>query len=103
MAPPRITSLILDDTALRGRQQGRHYRGACGVCPGQRGIKKYASAASTSGTTVMISMLISLRCSSLYDERGGVRIEDLIAITDKGAKVLTHSLKDLTIFEPDKE
>jgi Xaa-Pro aminopeptidase len=39
----------------------------------------------------------------IYDERGGVRIEDLIAITDKGAEVLTHSPKDLTVIEPNKE
>ena len=31
----------------------------------------------------------------IYDERGGVRIEDLIAITDNGAEVLTHSPKNL--------
>ena len=31
---------------------------ACGVCWGRRGIKKYASAPTTSGTTVMISMVI---------------------------------------------
>jgi Xaa-Pro aminopeptidase len=39
----------------------------------------------------------------IYDERGGVRIEDLIAITDRGTEVLTHSPKDLTIFESNRE
>jgi Xaa-Pro aminopeptidase len=36
----------------------------------------------------------------IYDERGGVRIEDLIAIAYSGAEVLTHSPKDLTVIEP---
>jgi Xaa-Pro aminopeptidase len=39
----------------------------------------------------------------IYDERGGVRIEDLIAITDNGAEVLTHSPKDLRTIEPSRE
>jgi Xaa-Pro aminopeptidase len=33
----------------------------------------------------------------IYDERGGVRIEDLIAITDNGVEVLSDSQKDLKI------
>jgi Xaa-Pro aminopeptidase len=39
----------------------------------------------------------------IYDERGGVRIEDLIAITDNGAEVLTHSPKKLRTIEPNRE
>jgi Xaa-Pro aminopeptidase len=39
----------------------------------------------------------------IYDERGGVRIEDLIAITDNGAEVLTHSPKNLRTIEPNRE
>jgi Xaa-Pro aminopeptidase len=38
----------------------------------------------------------------IYDERGGVRIEDLIAITDNGVEVLTHSPKDLRAIEPNR-
>jgi Xaa-Pro aminopeptidase len=39
----------------------------------------------------------------IYDERGGVRIEDLIAITDNGVEVLTHSPKNLRTIEPNRE
>jgi Xaa-Pro aminopeptidase len=39
----------------------------------------------------------------IYDERGGVRIEDLIAITENGAEVLTHSPKNLRTIEPDRQ
>jgi Xaa-Pro aminopeptidase len=39
----------------------------------------------------------------IYDERGGVRIEDLIAITDNGVEVLTHAPKDLRTIEPSRE
>ena len=39
----------------------------------------------------------------IYDERGGVRIEDLIAITDNGVEVLTHAPKDLRTIVPNSE
>jgi Xaa-Pro aminopeptidase len=39
----------------------------------------------------------------IYDERGGVRIEDLIAITDNGVEVLTHSPKDLRTISPNND
>ena len=36
----------------------------------------------------------------IYDEHGGVRIEDLIAITGSGVEVLTHSPKALRTIAP---
>lgn len=61
VARPRKNGLTIESFYSEDPDSGACWLPAgatCGVCWGRRGTKKYASAANTSGTTVMISMVI---------------------------------------------
>ena len=42
-------------------------------------------------------MIFSIEPGIYLPERGGVRIEDLVAVTSDGAKILNHLSKDLRV------